>query len=159
MPNALLHASPAPPQTTGAGEVSPKKPRAKSRELERKEQVAVVTWAKGAAALKWPELALLHAIPNGGDRHMLVAAKLQGEGVRRGVPDLCLPVARGGYHGLYIEMKADKGRPSEHQRWWISRLREQGYRVAVCWGRHEAINTIMDYLEGKLTITKGAQGK
>lgn len=158
--NALPNAVPVPAfPHAGAGAAPPKKPRRKPRELERAEQVAVMKWAAGTAALKWPELALLHAIPNGGDRHFLVACKLKGEGLRRGVPDLHLPVARGGFHGLYVEMKAGKGRPSKHQAWWIARLREQGHCVAVCWGRHEAINTIMNYLEEKLTRTKGAQGK
>jgi hypothetical protein len=35
--------------------------------------------------------------------------KLKAEGVRAGVADLCLPAARRGYHGLYIEMKSEEG--------------------------------------------------
>lgn len=37
--------------------------------------------------VRWPELRLLYAVPNGGDRHPIVAAKMRAEGVRAGVPD------------------------------------------------------------------------
>jgi hypothetical protein len=66
--------------------------------------------------VRWPELRLLYAVPSGGDRHPIVAAKMRAEGVRAGVPDYCLPVARGGYHGLYIELKTATGYASREQR-------------------------------------------
>ncbi len=149
---SIPQALPAPDSPPiGAGRAPSKPARPKPRELERAEQVAVIKWADGNAQLKWPELALLHSVPNGGDRNFIVACKLKGEGLRRGVPDLHLPVARGGYHSLWIEMKAGAGKPKKHQEWWIARLRDEGHFVAVCWDRHAAINTIADYLEGKLT--------
>jgi len=52
-------------------------------------------------------------------------------GMRRGVPDLCLPVARHGYHGLYIELKVAGGRLSEAQDGWIAALTKQGYLCRV----------------------------
>lgn len=54
---------------------------------------------------EYPELALLYHIPNGGKRDAKTATILKRQGVKAGVPDLHLPVARGGYHGLYIELK------------------------------------------------------
>jgi len=66
------------------------------------------------------------------------------------VPDLCLPVPRGGFHGLYIELKRLRGgRLSEQQRAWLDALGKQGYAVAVCKGWEEAAETIQRYLEGK----------
>ena len=79
-----------------------------SHPTEHQEQVALIHWAKMRSATL-PELGLLFAIPNGGERHLFVAKKLKAEGVKPGTPDLCLPVARGGYHGLFIEMKRMKG--------------------------------------------------
>lgn len=53
-------------------------------------------------------------IPNGGLRSKREAARMKGQGVRPGVPDLCIPVARRGYHSLYIEMKAAEGGRAPH---------------------------------------------
>ena len=101
-----------------------------------------------------PELELLHAIPMGGLRHKAVAGKLKAEGVKAGIPDICLPVPRTGtrkrqgYHGLYIEMKDGRNKPTERQAWWIEKLREQGYRVEVCYGCQAALDVLVDYLGG-----------
>lgn len=114
---------------------------------EHEEQVALmrlVEMHKG----RWPELGMLYAIPNGGDRNMLVAKKLKAEGVKKGVPDLCLPIARGGYHGLYVELKRQKGgQVSAEQKAWISALRGQCYRAEVCKGATEAWDVIMEYVQ------------
>lgn len=114
---------------------------------EAQEQITLFSWAAVQAI---PELALLYHIPNGGSRHKAEAARLRAEGVRAGVPDLCLPVPRGGCHGLYIELKRLRGgRLSEQQRAWLDALGKQGYAVAVCKGWEEAAETIQRYLEGK----------
>lgn len=118
------------------------------RHDEHNEQVSLMAWAEWAA-IDRPELALLFAIPNGGARDAVTGAKMKAEGVKRGVPDLFLPVARNGYHGLFIEMKRrDGGRITPEQQRWIDRLTEQGYRVVVCYGRDEAETAIVTYLEG-----------
>jgi hypothetical protein len=93
-----------------------------------------------------PELRLLFAIPNGGLRDKRTAAKLKAEGVRAGVPDLCLPIARKGYHALYIEMKTHTGRESHEQFHWRATLNFHGNLAVVCHGQEEAWNCIMDYL-------------
>jgi hypothetical protein len=78
-----------------------------------------------------------------------IAAKLKAEGLKVGVPDLCWPIARGGYHGLFIEMKRREGGvPSKEQKWWIDHLAEQGYLARVCYGSQQAIETIQKYLAG-----------
>ena len=91
---------------------------------------------------------MLFAIPNGGHRHKAVAAKLKAEGVRPGVPDLCLPVARGLHHGLYIELKTlkPKRNPTTEQDWWLKELANQGYATFCCRGHKAAISVIQDYL-------------
>lgn len=111
---------------------------------EAQEQITLFSWAAVQAV---PELALLYHIPNGGSRHKAEAARLRAEGVRAGVPDLCLPVPRGGFHGLYIELKRLRGgRVSDRQKEWLAALGAQGYAVAVCNGWEDAAGTIMGYL-------------
>ena len=93
---------------------------------EANEQIKLFRWASFATA-KYPCLALLHHIPNGGSRNQLEARNLKLQGVKSGVPDICLPVPRGKYHGLYIEMKYGKNKTSESQNKWLSALQKQGY--------------------------------
>jgi len=95
----------------------------------------------------------MYAIPNGGARHIVAARKLKAEGVKAGVPDLCLPypimcgeVTR--WHGLYIEMKTKGGAVNPDQKEWIKYLLSVGYMVAVCWTAEEAIQELTNYLEG-----------
>lgn len=72
---------------------------------------------------------------------------MRAEGLRRGVPDICLPVARGGYHGLYIELKRlHGGRVSPEQLEWIDALNQQGYCACVCKGWEAAAAEIGKYL-------------
>lgn len=97
---------------------------------------------------KYPELALLYAVPNGGHRHVLVARKLKAEGVKAGVPDIHLPVPRGKYAGLWIEMKAGKNKPTPAQVYWHALLREVGHRVEVCYSWPSAANVVEKYING-----------
>ena len=123
--------------------------RSKSRDLEHKEQVAFFSWLEKPNTLaKWPELVLFHAIPNGGDRDVRVAVKLKAEGVKSGVPDMMLPVASGGFHGLYIELKVGNNKPSENQAWWHGQLAAQGYAVFVCYSYPEARTVTEKYMRG-----------
>lgn len=102
-----------------------------------------------------PELELLHHIPNGGKRDKRTATALKRQGVKAGVPDINLPVARGGYHGLYIELKVGKNKTTEKQNTWIAKLRQQGYHVSVCYGWEEARETIENYLDEKIKRKDG----
>lgn len=113
--------------------------------LETEEQQALFRWAAYQTG-KYPELALLYHISNEGRRN---PRRAKAEGIKAGVPDLCLPVPRGPYHGAYIEMKRRKGsKTTKEQEDWLRRLHGQGYAVAVCKGWEEAVNFIINYLEG-----------
>lgn len=114
---------------------------------EAQHQTAVFRWAaQPSIRSKWPELKLLHHIPNGGKRDAVEGTHLKAQGVKPGVPDLCLPVARGGYHGLYIELKTDRGVISPQQQWWGEELREQGFEWEVCRGWKSAAEVLEWYL-------------
>ena len=113
---------------------------------EEQEQAAVMEWTI-LMERQLPELRLLFHIANGAERHPAVAAKLKKQGVKPGVPDLFLPVARGGFHGLWIEMKRKKGgRVSDEQKAWISDLEGQMYRCFVAHGAEEACDELYRYL-------------
>lgn len=116
------------------------------RPLEHDEQCAVMDWASLQAA-RWPELVLLHAIPNAGaGAQRGRAGWLKAEGVRAGVPDLCLPVKREPYSGLYVEMKRVGERATAQQMAWHESLRAQGFQVEVCEGAGRAIDVLRAYL-------------
>lgn len=114
---------------------------------EDSEQEALFEWAAYASG-KYPELTLMHAIPNGGKRHIHTAVVLKKTGVKSGVPDIFLPVARKGKHGLYVEMKRLKsGSISANQKEWIAELTAQGYECVVCRGWVAAKKEIIEYIK------------
>ena len=114
---------------------------------EAREQQTLFEWAEMMSYLK-PELRLMYHIPNGGSRNEREAANLKRQGVKPGVPDVCLPVARGDKHGLYIEMKAKGNKPTEKQEQWLSALSKQNYATAVCYSWEDAVEVITKYLGG-----------
>jgi hypothetical protein len=123
---------------------------------EHEEQAEVIAWAS-MMEFEYPVLGLLYAIPNGaklpwrkgrgGKHYSPEAMKLKAEGLRPGAPDLCLPVARGGWFGLYIEMKYGKNKPSEKQEAMLNKLTEQGFLAVVCYGHVDAKEVILGYLK------------
>lgn len=112
---------------------------------EAQEQTALIAWAR-LKEFTIPELRLLFHVPNGGRRDIREAVKFSRLGVRAGIPDLFLAVARGGFHGLWIEMKTSKGQLSKEQRHMLRDLDAEGYKVAVCRTWLEAQNMILEYL-------------
>lgn len=111
--------------------------------LETEEQQALFQWV-GFQLKRYPELELLYHISNEGKRN---PRRAKAEGVKAGVPDLCLPVPRGSNHGAYIEMKRRKGgRITPDQAKWMEQLRQQGYAVACCNGWEYAAKFLLDYL-------------
>ena len=89
-----------------------------------------------------------YAIPNGGGRSKAQAGRLKAEGVRAGVLDVHLPVPRGGAHGLWIEFKSAKGRPSAEQALEIDALVRDGYAVCLAKTTEGAIDVTTRYLAG-----------
>lgn len=119
---------------------------------EDAEQEALIEWAKAQSGA-YPALDLLYHVPNEGNRGVIGGVKMSHQGLKKGVPDLCLPVPSGDYHGMYVEMKRRKGAtPTEAQCWWMEALSRNGYCVCWCRGWEEAKTVIMDYLKmGEIT--------
>lgn len=115
---------------------------------ESEEQQTLFQWAAMQCG-KYPELALMFHIPNEGKRSWAVGGRMKAEGLKSGVPDIFLPVPRGQWHGLFIEMKRTKGGTvSDCQKLWLHDLRKQGYLTEVCRGWEEAARRIKSYLGG-----------
>lgn len=117
------------------------------------------------------ELSWLYAVKNAGHGDAIRGARSAAEGVKAGVPDLCLPVpirapctVLGGksYHALYIELKraeirspitgnvcVAKGKVSDAQVRWCDFLRANDYAVAVCYGWEAARDVLLQYLKGQ----------
>ena len=118
-------------------------------ESEYEIQACLIEWCEWNRG-KYPELDLIFAVPNGEKRDPVTGAKLKKAGVKPGVSDIILPVARSGYHSLAIEMKTGKGQLSPVQRQWMAKLREQGWLAVVCRSADEAIAVVTEYLNGKV---------
>ena len=117
---------------------------------EAVEQERLYRWAE-ENSIRWPELTSMYHIPNEGKRSRVTGGRLKRQGLKKGAPDNCLPVARCGCHALYIELKRMKdGRPTKDQLDWIDRLTRQGNMALVCEGWERAAQVIEDYLEGRL---------
>ena len=132
----------------------------KRQDHEHQNQVALFQWAFLASKHKGgiPELRFLFAIPNAGQRHPAVARKMVAEGLKSGVPDVCLPFVtdNGESPGLFIEMKYGKNKPTREQEKWLKYLKSQCYKTAVCYSWQEAAKVILDYLgrEDPLGVVK-----
>lgn len=114
---------------------------------ELQHQICVMKWSQQPSIRsKYPELRLLYHVPNERKCSPQQGALLKKAGVKSGVPDLVLPVPRGHFHGLYIEMKDDDGTPSMEQRWWLEQLGAQGYMTDICYGWESATLVIEEYL-------------
>ena len=92
------------------------------------------------------DIPIVH-IPNEGKRSASYGAQMKRIGMRKGFPDLFVPLPRRGYHGFFIEMKALKGKLSTDQRMWLLRLKNAGYATAVCYGADDAIKLLDKYME------------
>ena len=92
-----------------------------------------------------PQLELYHHIPNGGRRDKKTAARLMGQGVKAGVPDVFVPAPSNGYHGIYIELKVDGNYANEAQNNFLCEVQKQGYFACICYGWQAAAEVIKRY--------------
>ncbi len=114
---------------------------------ESQEQILFIQWTKRVGK-DYPILNKIFAIPNGGKRHIATASRMKLEGTKRGVPDLFFPVARKGYHGLFIEMKRLKGGSvSKDQKIWKVWIEDEDYAWVRANGFEQAKNIMISYLD------------
>lgn len=116
------------------------------RGSEEYEQSQVIAWARFYGRLH-PELNMLFHVPNGGARDKREGANLKKAGVLAGIPDLILPVARKGFHHLYIEMKVEPNKPTATQATILKDLKNEQNLAIVCYGAEQAKKVIRWYLD------------
>lgn len=108
-------------------------------------QATFIEWVRRHETC-FPELKLIYAIGNGGHRSPVTAWRMKQTGTRRGIPDIHLPIARNGKHGLWIEFKTPTGKLSPEQTDVIAELKRGGFEVAMCRSWMAAANAVINYL-------------
>lgn len=109
----------------------------------------------------YPCLGFIYAIPNAGQRHLIVGAKMKAEGLKKGMLDLCLPwplefdqvdeIPLYFRCGLYIEMKVKPNKLTPEQKDWIKYFLDVGFEVKVAWTADEAIRHLKKYVNSEET--------
>ena len=121
---------------------------------EEVEQARLIKWThKRDTRALMPALAWLHHSPNGGRRDGFTGAQMTALGVKKGFPDLILPVKSSGFAGLAIELKSDTGQLRPDQRAWLDMLGAQGWATHVCRSAEAAKEVICTYLLADLAQT------
>jgi hypothetical protein len=115
---------------------------------EEEEQKCLISWCRIREGT-YPELGLIYHIPNEGKRSAAAGAAQRAMGLLPGAADLCLPVRRGRYSGLYIELKALDGRIEENQKAFLTAVAEQGFCGCVCYGAEAGMAVIQAYMDGR----------
>jgi hypothetical protein len=125
-------------------EAANKNQRKPQGDEEHRIQVECVKWFR----LQYPKLRFrLFAVPNGGQRNVIVASKMKAEGVLSGVADLILLKPKGNYAALLIEMKTKRGRQSPTQKQWEADLCKDGeYKYVLCRSVEDFISATKSYL-------------
>jgi hypothetical protein len=124
-----LDLSPAPSNTAAA----------RIENLEYCMQSVVFERCAMLAAL-YAEYALVFAVPN----DMVRPGQRMTAGLKAGVPDIFWPVARGGYHGMFIELKVGRNPLQQKQQQWIDRLEMEGFFCVVVRNDPEAVIAEME---------------
>lgn len=116
---------------------------------ESQDQRTLFNWIRLQPEIKY----IAYAIPNGAVlagnnvRRARQMSVLKSTGLLPGCPDIAIPLPRGGYSGLFIELKRRKGgKVSVNQKNCLEALTQAGNKAVVCRGCDEAIKAIEDYL-------------
>lgn len=115
---------------------------------EDHEQIAFFDWVALQLLGNKPLSDVCWATPNGGRRRLLEARRMKRQGVKAGVFDITLAVACGGYHGLFIEMKAGDNTMSDEQHSFKKAVTSEGYLCVTCYSAEDAIDEVKLYLAG-----------
>jgi len=71
------------------------------------------------------------------------------EGASKGFPDIAVLLPVGDYNGLFIELKAGRNKPTEHQIDWCKKLNQAGYLACVLYATSadDIVRLVTNYLE------------
>jgi hypothetical protein len=108
-------------------------------------QACVFTWARNPAVLaKYPGINLLEGSLNGVKLSKAQAGKAKAAGMLKGSHDIKLPVPKGGFTGLSIELKAGKNKPTDEQIDYGRALQAQGWMVEYVWDDWEDVKVLIE---------------
>lgn len=109
-------------------------------------QIMLFVWA-GAMKDKFPELEMLFSVPFDDNKLVSSGKKSADEGLKNGVPDICLPISNGKFSSLWIKLKSSKyAKLTDKQQWWIDNLNTKGCLAVTCFGYEAARDIILNYL-------------
>ncbi len=112
-------------------------------------QQQLIRWWAVFAANSNLDAEYLIAFPLQGQRSARNGARMKAEGMRAGTPDMFVAVPRGKYHGAWLELKTEVGRPTPAQKDMLRRLDQQGYAASVAYGYDDAVRFIEAYMRGE----------
>lgn len=95
------------------------------------------------------DLRWLHCIRNHGTDDIVKGSMANAEGRKAGVSDMSLPVKRGRYSGLYMELKVGENKLSEKQMEFIEFVKAQGFAAYEVRGWQQAVDCYRWYLNLK----------
>tara|TARA_R100001244_G_scaffold66422_1_gene54661 strand:- start:222 stop:578 length:357 start_codon:yes stop_codon:yes gene_type:complete len=73
--------------------------------------------------------------------------KRKAQGVKSGVPDICILEPRKDHHGLFIELKVGYNKISDNQLKWLTKLEAKGYKCFISYSFEECRDIITKYLK------------
>ena len=115
---------------------------------EDQEQIRLFNWIY-LKEKEDPRYKMIMHVPNQGSAGfggMLRSKKMKAMGARKGWFDIFVCLPKGPFHGLFIELKALKGRPSKEQIDWQKMYEQHGYCAVFCYGGREALEKIQAWL-------------
>lgn len=116
---------------------------------EETEQIKFFDFCR-AMAHSHPAYRLAWHVPNERKASIIRRAKMKLAGVKKGVPDITIPVPNDKYTSLFIEMKVKPNKPSPEQLDMLKDLNAVGAYAVICWSADEAIEVIQKYVSNKL---------
>lgn len=105
---------------------------------------AIMDWVRLHPAL----VPFVMHFPNEGKRTPSYGRLMKEMGMRAGVSDLFIGMARHGYHGAWIELKTPTGVVSPHQTKFLADMKQQGYYTVICRSIEDGIKIIQKYCNG-----------
>jgi hypothetical protein len=106
---------------------------------EQNIQIACINWFR----MQYPR-DIIFAIPNSAKRGKVEGGIMRCMGTIAGMPDVQVLRSTPDYYGLFVEFKAVRGSLSPAQKEIHEKLRERGYKVAIC----RSVDEFMDVVNG-----------
>ena len=121
-----------------------------TKSKESSEQIKIFLWIKENEEV-YPVLKTIFHTPNSffgtGFAIIMWLKKL---GMRKGVYDIIVPIAKKGYSSLWIEMKKEKGKLSSEQKMFselINLYSDFPTKFEICYNSDNCIKLIKEYLD------------